>query len=429
MATPITIPGQQTPEQMQAAFSASGQQPIAPAVSLAQAQAPTNVTEIKQTSGSKIPELTPESKGIDGVTGLVSYYKSLFDTSTKQAEDAKTQADAARATQQEQTKGFFGKIASSLSPTESRQQAQTATGIDPATYFADEKARIAEIDTLTSDYNTLVKNRDQQIAELTGQGRGIPLDLLNNQAAQISKNAAPGLNALAANINSKSAALQATQGLFSEAQQYIDKAVSAATADLKYNYDMYTTFYNQNQNIIDGLDSKYQTALKTATTAAQTAYESAQTEKNAIGKLMIDEDLVGAGITLQDTLDQANAKASAWLRSHPSLDTRYKLSQIEKNNQPTTTTGTESERTQATLNTLGQLFTPGKEVVGSGGIPFIDAEGKATPEGFREAIRVSGLPRDTVIKQYGNLLGLDKNGKVNYKYGLTPKEQALIITN
>ncbi len=386
------------------------------------ASAPTSATNINQTSSVTIPSATVNTPGTSGVDGMVSYYKSLFDTASKQASDAQAAETAAKATQGTETKGFLDKILGAKSPSDVTANATAQTGIDPATYFADEKARIAEIDTLNNQYNDLVANRDNQIAALTGQGRGIPLDLLNNQAAQITRNAAPAINSAAMNINSKAAALQASQGMFQEAQQYIDKAVAASTADLKYNVDMYTMFYQKNQDVIDKLDTKYQSALTQATSAAKSAYDLATTNASAIGKLMIDPDLAGAGITLNDSIEQAQQKASTYLQSHPTIDTQYKLAQINALNNKTPSTGTEAERQASAISTFQSRFVPG--AVMSNGIPVLDNEGKATPEAWKAALAdapAQGLTREAFIKQFASYI-VGSDGKVSGKYGLTPKE-------
>lgn len=314
-AAPI-LPGQNLGVQPPAgftggAFSNTGLPP---------AQVQNNANGVTPTPTPQIPQNTPTTGDTTGVDGLTAYYKSLFDTAQKQASDAKDAETAAKTQQTTQSQPFLSKLLGASSISDTRTAAQTATGVDPASYFADEKARIAEIDTLNQQYNAAKANVDQQVANLTGQGRGIPQDLLNNQAAQIQRNAAPGLNAMSANINSKAAALQASQGMFAEAQNYVDKAVSDATADLKFNSDMYQTFYTQNQSTIDNLDSQYQTALKTATDAAQNAYTVATQEKTAVGALMINPNYAGAGISITDSLAQAQQKASTWAQTHPNAN-------------------------------------------------------------------------------------------------------------
>lgn len=84
--------------------------------------------------------------------------------------------------------------------------------------------------------------------------------------------------------------------------------------------------------------------------------------------------------------------------------------------------GTLDERNQAVVQKVSSLFAPGFTVPGSNGVPFIDQNGYATPEGFKTAITASGLDRSDFIKQFGYLVapGLES------KYGITPAETKII---
>jgi hypothetical protein len=83
--------------------------------------------------------------------------------------------------------------------------------------------------------------------------------------------------------------------------------------------------------------------------------------------------------------------------------------------------GTAAERAQSSIEKVGQLFVPGATIPGTDGVPFIDSNGNATPEGWKTAMDASGLPRATFIKEFGNLL-VDNGGTVSLKFGLTPTE-------
>ena len=84
------------------------------------------------------------------------------------------------------------------------------------------------------------------------------------------------------------------------------------------------------------------------------------------------------------------------------------------------------ERKALVVDKYSQILTPGHYI---NGIPLIDDKGKVTPEGWKAAITSApgqGLSRKDFIEQYGYLLWVDRNGNADPKYGLTPKEQALI---
>lgn len=266
-------------------------------VGLPTAQAPTTASAVNPLPEVKMPEVKTDTQGTSGISGMVEYYKNLFDTYDQQQKDLQAERDAAVSKQTTETKGFLDKILSSKSPTTARSEAEAATGVSAKEYFAEQRAQIAEIGKLNEEYANYVKERDQQIANLEGQGRGIPIDFLNNQRAQIERNAAPRLNALSSRINSKAAIVEASQGRFQEAQKYIDTAVQDATADLKFTYDQFKTFWDLNQDAIDKLDERYKEAIKGGLSAAEDAYKAADVETREKGNLIVEAAKYGVDLS------------------------------------------------------------------------------------------------------------------------------------
>jgi hypothetical protein len=268
-------------------------------------------------NGLSLPNGSIPSVGTEGVNGMVDYYKSLFDTETKKQADLQAQEANAKQQQTEQTQSWVDKIKSAISPSQTQTNATTETGINPTNYFAEEKASIAELDSLQSDYNNAVANRDKQIAGVYGNSNQA-LDFQSNQIAQINRNSAIVLNQMSSNINSKAATLQAKQNMFTEAQNYIDKAITASTAEQKYNMDMYQSFYDMNQKIIDSLDAQLQDSYKTSMTAAQNAWQTAVDEKNKVGDLQLQYPNAGINVST-DSLENAIQKASQSVSSSGNL--------------------------------------------------------------------------------------------------------------
>lgn len=266
-----------------------------------------NAGNINNNSGLNLPSTSINTPTTNDVNGLISFYKSQYDTAEKQATDAKAAADAAKSKQTSETAPYQTAINNAQIPSVVAANATAQTGVNPTQYFADEKAAIAELDSLNTDYNKAIAGRDAQIAAVTGQP-GQSLDFMNNQIAQINRNAAPLLNEMSANINAKAATFQANQQRFQEAQTFVQKAVDSATATLKFNVDMFNEFYDINQKQIDQLTTQQQTALADAKTAATSAWTTAVNEKTQVGQLMINPSYQNAGIAITDSLDQAYAK-------------------------------------------------------------------------------------------------------------------------
>ena len=241
-------------------------------------QAPTNVAQIGTGfTTPQIPQTQPQvgqpSSAVAGAAGIDAQLQEMQRAEQDRANQAKAQMDMYLQEQENSKKSILDIFNTTKSQGQQRTDLFAQTGIDPATYFTEQKAKIAEINTLNQEFNKLKAERDTQIANLQGQGRGIPLDLLNNQAAQIERNAAPRLNQISADINSKSAVLQALQGNFSEAQKFVNQAVEDATADTKFKFDTIKAFYDINKDSIDRLDANYRSALTNSINLAKERYD------------------------------------------------------------------------------------------------------------------------------------------------------------
>lgn len=254
---------------------------------------------------TNLPTPTYNSGNVTNATASVAGLGNYYDTLTKQAEDARRQADALQAQQVKDQKGLMSWLSKQPSQAQVRSDSYQNIGINPAGYFAEQRAGIAEIEALNQEYNAVQAARDQQIAA-TNDKLG-SMNFINNQIAQIERNAAPKLNEISANINSKAATLQALQGNFAEAQSFVNQAVEDAIADQKYQLDLFKMFYDMNQDNIDRLESRYQDAFKTSLSIAEKQYDDARADKMAVGELMLDNP--NAGIKITDSLDQAYSKA------------------------------------------------------------------------------------------------------------------------
>ncbi len=402
------------------------------------ASAPENVSGINSINPVSAPATSTLTPGINGVGGLVSYYQSQFTTAQQQADDLAKKEAVAQATQN-QTKGALSSLLGTDAAGNARIQAQNATGIDPTQYFADEKARIAEIDTLSQQYNAAVASRDQQIAQTNDKMAST--NFISNQIAQINRNAAPVLNQMSADINSRSAALQASQGMFAEAQTYVQQAVAAATAQQKSQVDGLTTIYNMNQDTINQLDSKYKDALQTARDASSKIYQQQLSDKTAVGDLLLKYPKSGINIAT-DTLQQAQTKAAQYEASVPTkstLDTQVvevngnkvlinsQTGQTIQNlGKATSANLTGPEKVSQAISQFSSAFVPGAKL--PDGTPLIDQNGFITPVAWKQAIAdapAEGLTRQEFIKEFGSQLYSD-NGKVSSSYGLTPAEIKII---
>jgi hypothetical protein len=299
------------------AAAAYQQNPLAyqtarPEFNLPTATAPTTASGVKSSPGVNVPFGTPTtgniSNALASTTGSQQYFDTLTQASVDRAAKEQSLRDAiSKTTSGQAEQSLLSKLLNSKSPEQIRSDAMAQTGITPANYFADEKAKIAEINSLTEEYNALKASKEAQIA--SSYDKLGSNNFINNQIAQIERNAAPKLNQLSANINAKAATLQALQGSFREAQNFINQAVQDATADLRYTADLYSLFKTQNEKLFEQMDAPYKEAYETAQFIAKTDYERAYQDKTRVGELMINNPQ--AGISITDTYDQALTKIQA----------------------------------------------------------------------------------------------------------------------
>lgn len=221
--------------------------------------APSNTANITQTGNVNIPQVSPYVSGISdanastaGIQTGITAQEDLLDLADNR-ETANNNVNASK-------NSIFDFLSSQKSQAQVRQDAFQQIGFDPREYFIDQKAKIAEIGKLTEDYNAVEKARDEQLAATSD--RLATNSFINNQQAQINRNAAPKLNAISANVKSKAAVLEALQGNFAEANKFVDQAVDDATADQKFRLDSLTTFYEMNMDTLDRMDKLYKDAME-----------------------------------------------------------------------------------------------------------------------------------------------------------------------
>jgi len=266
---------------------------------------PPNVEDLAGANNLEIPDTTPDISTIEGADA----YTAAAKIKQEEADRAKAEADKLKTETPERPKHWtdFLTWIGKDKPSDYREDVEEEYGVDTAEYLSDKKARRAEIETLSTDYNKYVAMRDQQIADMMGRP-GIGMDFMNNAVAQINRNAAVVLNQKAANINAKSATLAAISQDFAEAQNLVDKAVDAYTKDLQFEYQVFSDFITANESKIDKLDTEYRQALDDAMNLKLKQYEETKAEKTQVGSLMID--FPNAGINIGDTLEEATTKAS-----------------------------------------------------------------------------------------------------------------------
>jgi hypothetical protein len=237
---------------------------------------PTSVAQTNPVSTIKTPVTSPTTGSVSGANATTEAITSLVKSLEEQAAQYKKEADAIAKQQAENSKSILDYFKSAKTPEQAKIEAQKEVGFAPADYFAQQKAGLAEIKSLSDRYAAMEAAKMQQIAQV--EGSMASTNFRNNQIAQINRNAAPEMNLLSAQINSKTAVMAAEQGMFNEARQYVAQAVRDATADTEFKLNTMKMFYDMNQDTLDRIDTKYKEALELSISEEQRKLEN---ERNA----------------------------------------------------------------------------------------------------------------------------------------------------
>lgn len=231
---------------------------------------------------------------------------------------------------------------------------------------------------------------------------------------------------------------------------YDSKNFDLASQQLKLAQDTQSTIYSRQKDQNDA-NLSYATEQRTQNTYLQgqadkqaTSYASMtadQFSKVPAADIAKIDQYYYPGYTAQ--LNKTTQAAAAVKTSQDAVDLQSKIVDMQSkipagqkftvNGQTYTGTksapvGSAADRTQNVISQISSAFTtPGTTIKGSGGIPFTDSNGYATPEGWNAAAGASGIPRSTFIKEFGYLLPPDDIS--NPKYKLSPAEQALLSNN
>lgn len=225
---------------------------------------------------------------------------------TTESDAAKKKLDAAEAQAAQDRSAIQNFLMSQQDTAEIRADAWGDLGVSPEKYFAERKAALAEIGSLTETYNNIVAAKDQQIAQ--SYDKLASMNFINNQIGQINRNAAPELNRISAQINAKSAVMALMNEDFQLASQLVGQAVEDSLADRRFKMEGMMMLYDMNQDVINRLDSRYQNALNRSIEMAQFEFEQAKEEKNVLRELFLKYPTAGIDI-YNDSVEEALVKA------------------------------------------------------------------------------------------------------------------------
>lgn len=272
-----------------------------------------SATDVVETSPLAFSGSAPDDTSVNrifdltaGTAGLTEDLNKQFEENQKRLEElgkSKTQAEEDRGTIRGRIEDIVGKRPSSEFLLEREQSERGVEGDLNLT-----RGLIGEIGGLRTQLANLKTEGQLQIEALSGQGRGIPLSIIQGQQAKTQRQNSIRQAGVAAELGAKSATLQALQGNISLAQKLAKDAVDAELFDFKQELQDYNELFELNEDIIDSLDDETRTLLEDNRDEARRQLDEAREDKDKVAGLMVDNPK--ANISLSDTFEEAAKKVA-----------------------------------------------------------------------------------------------------------------------
>lgn len=316
------------------------------------------------TSTQKILDTVPEqwlageeAKRQEEIDTLKAERETALADYKKAKEDAKTQIE---------------NIPSLVDTVRAEQEAQ---GI-PETLKAQQQT-LSDIRRLRESAINLEQQRDNALAALGVQGIATPF--ISAQQNRISNIYNSRISAVAAQEGTQVALYNAQMGQVEQARGLVNDIVNATTFDTELELNKITTFLEFNSEELSMLDTEYQNALKESQTYWQNKLAQDKAEIEAKINFMITTE-GKAGITQQDTLEEAIEKFGTYLGQQIPNDLKLLMAQF-----PTAGIN-KNDSYENAINKIAKM-------------PM-----EATPENLKQDFLLAlneGIPYQTAISLYG----------------------------
>jgi len=258
-----------------------------------------------------IEESTPEVTDLDSF--LAGEEEAARLAAEKEAADIKAAEEATEA----EEKSWWEKITGMGTQEEAREEAYEEIGFDQKAFFKKRAVDIAEMRSMRASYDAKMKERDDALAGVAGVG--MPQGWMDDRKVVITNKYNAELNHIGAKMNSLASMMALEKGSLDEAQEFADEAVADFVADLKFETDRFDDFVEDNEELLKEMGEDFEKFVIDQKNAAHDKYVLQKENKTAVMKLM--QDAKGqAGITIEDTLEEANQKASKWSRAQVGVE-------------------------------------------------------------------------------------------------------------
>lgn len=189
---------------------------------------------------------------------------------------------------------------------------------------------------------------------------GITRGAIERETTTIQRKYASKKAKLSADLNAEASMLAAMQGNYTMAKEAADQAVLDYVFDYQQKVDTFNNVFNTYSDLISDLNQEEKEILKTAATEAQKELDKVTQEKKDVMALRLQ--YAGAGISINDSLEQATAKAEKIAGSDAELNRQLKEAQLA-----------EAQDTTDTETQLATLYAQAQTLASSKGVSTIEA--------------------------------------------------------
>jgi len=187
-----------------------------------------------------------------------------------------------------------------------------------------QQQQLTKIEELSNTATQLIEQRDTAIG-LIGQ-QGIETPFIKGQQARIAENYDRRISTTTEHLGTQTALYEAQQGQIQQALGMVDQIVDAYTYDTQMELQKATMFLDLNREELNELGSEYTQLFQESQRHWENQLEEEKSEREAVLNLMLQHH--DAGITPDDSVEDAVRKSSKWLGVQPDADVRELMAQF-----------------------------------------------------------------------------------------------------
>lgn len=291
--------------------------------------------EIQQTTGvdisaseittgiPEIPQAIPEIKPDTNANAILAYTTSEKERIAREKEELEKTAKKMLGTTDLLT-AYQNRPTIDLATTRTKQLESTgATALREE--VAQQNLKVAEIKGERDRLDIMEQN---EIDALTKAG--ITRGAIDRETTVIQRKYASKKAKLSADLNAEASMLAAMQGNYTMAKEAADQAVEDYVFDYQQKVDTFNNVLNTYSDLISDLNQEEKEILKTAATEAQNELDEIKKEKKEVMNLRLQYS--NAGISIDDSLEEAMNKAGISAKEYEALDMQSKKLDIEAKN-------------------------------------------------------------------------------------------------